>query len=270
MRKPSRRTIVIHAIQVLLVVAFLLLWEYLPKAGDLAHKTHFLNPFFISSPSRVYNRLSDLFAGKDGVDIWHYIWSTFGAALIGTAIGMSLGFACGVLLSSSDTLSRIFHPFIVAINAIPRIALIPIIIILFGLGFKTSIVVAVLVCFFVAFFNSYEGGRVVAPAQLHSARILGASELQLIVSVRMRYALAWTLAALPLGITFAVLSVVTGEVLTGYAGLGRLLLLSTSSADSTLTFSVVVILSVLTLVVVGIAELIKKKILHWWVEGRAT
>jgi NitT/TauT family transport system permease protein len=269
MHRPSLDTVIVRTAQIAILVGFLAAWEYLPKVGSLAEQTHWLNPFFISSPSRVSQRLYDLFSGSIRVNIWPYIWATFGAALIGTVIGMGFGFVLGLILSNSVMASRILHPFIVAINAIPRIALIPIIVILFGLGFETSVVIGVMVVFFIAFFNAYEGGKNVAAAQMHNARILGASDLQILIHVRMRYALAWTLAALPLGITFAVLSVVTGEILTGRKGLGQLLLLSTSTADSTLTFSVVVILAVLTLIVVGVAEFGKRKVLHWWIDGRA-
>jgi NitT/TauT family transport system permease protein len=161
----------------------------------------------------------------------------------------------------------VVQPFVVALNAVPRIALIPIIIILVGPSFGASVVISLIVVFFVAFFNAYEGGRNVTPQLLQNAKILGASRAQIMWQIRSPYVLAWTLAALPLATTFAVISVVTGEILTGYPGLGRLISVAEVTADSSLTFAVVVVMSVMGMVVVGIAQLVKVRVLHWWVSS---
>jgi len=124
-----------------------------------------------------------------------------------------------------------------------------------------------MVVFFVAFFNAFEGGRTVAPHLLDNSSILGASRWQLMWHVRMRYVLAWALAALPLGATFAITTAVTAEILTGYAGMGALITEASSAADASLTFSVVVVLSVVGLGVYGASELLKRRVLYWWGKG---
>ena len=131
-----------------------------------------------------------------------------------------------------------------------------------------GLVMSVLIVFFVVFFNAYEGALSPPQALLQNARLLGATPFQLTNRVRLPYVWVWTLAALPVAATFSVITVVTGEILTGYPGLGQLISSAESSADATLTFAVVVVLSVLGLVVVGICELIRKRALHWWADGR--
>lgn len=154
-----------------------------------------------------------------------------------------------------------FRPFLVALNTVPRIALVPIIVIIFGPTFQSSVVLA----FIVVFWNAYEGGRSVAPQLLECSGLLGASQRQVMIHVRLPYVVAWGLAALPLAASLRIVAVVTGEILTGYPGLGRLISVAQSTADSTLTFAVAITLSVLGLVLVGLAEVVKRRVLHWWV-----
>ncbi len=254
--------------QVLIVVAFLLAWELLPRIEALSSKSRLLDPFFISSPTRVWDRIVDLALGRQGsAEIWPYIWRTLWSAMGGVVIGVTLGAACGLALSASRFLSRVFHPFITAINAVPRVALIPIVVVIFGPTISASIVVAVLVVFFVAFFNAYEGGRTVAPQLLQNAEVLGASSWQSMYRIRLPYSLAWTMAALPLAIGFSLLAVVTAEILTGYEGIGRLISIASVSADASLTFAIVIYLAIIGAAIVGLAELVKKRVLHWWTQS---
>jgi NitT/TauT family transport system permease protein len=161
-------------------------------------------------------------------------------------------------------------PFVIAINASPRIALIPIIVIIVGPTIMASVLTAILVVFFVAFFNAYEGGRTVPVHVLQSARIFGATPGQIMLHVRFPYVMAWTLAALPNAVSFGLVAVVTAEILTGTAGLGRLILQSVTTVESSLTFAVVSLLSVLGIVLVTLAEAFEKRYLHWWAQGEAT
>jgi NitT/TauT family transport system permease protein len=147
--------------------------------------------------------------------------------------------------------------------------MIPIIIILVGPTFQAQVITCVLVVFFVAFFNAFEGGRTIALPVIQNAKLLGASPWHVIWHIRMPYSIAWTLAVLPLITTFAFISVVTSEILTGYPGLGRLLATASDTGDSTLTFAVVIALSVVGLTVVLLASSIKRRVLHWWIVGWA-
>lgn len=263
-RRTSRRAWVTLA-QIALVAVVLVCWEWLPQIPWLADKSHVFDSFFVSSPSKIFLRLRDLFFANHSVTpIWTYIWNTMSASTVGLVIGMVLGGALGMVLGSSALLSDIFRPFLVALNAIPRIALIPIVVVLFGPTWFGSITVSVMVTFFVAFFNAYEGARSVAPPLIQNAQVLGAGRGAIMRHVRLPYVIAWTVAALPLAATFSVISVVTGELLIGAPGLGLLLGNATATADATLTFALVVILSALGVITVVVADQISRRVLHWW------
>lgn len=251
-----------------MVVVGLGLWEFLPRIESLSDRYKFLDPFFVSSPGDTFTRIVDMATGRnDSFVVWPYLKTTLAATFGGLVIGLFSGGALGLLLSNSQFLQRVTRPFIVAVNATPRVAFIPIIVILFGPTQGASIAISVLVVFFVAFFNAFEGGSTVASHLLQNARVLGASERGVMLRVRLPYVFAWTMAALPVAIAFSLVSVVTAEILTGNAGIGRLITTATSTVDATLTMAVVAYLSVVGATIVALADVMKRRVLHWWTAG---
>lgn len=271
-RRANRsRKLRIRLIQIAILVAFLGLWQWLPSVGFLRSHVTFLDPYFISSPSQTATTLLSLMQGTNGyTSVWPAAWSTAIATLVGTAVGTVLGAAVGLITSNYKALSDILRPFILAANAVPRIALIPIIVIMFGPTKTATITTAITVVFFLVFFNAYEGGRSVRPEILENARILGAKPLTTMWQVRRPYTVAWTIASLPNAVSFGLVAVVTAELLTGTNGMGRVLLDSVTTVQSSLTFAVVVILSVLGLALVALAELLRTHLLHWWADGASS
>jgi NitT/TauT family transport system permease protein len=264
-KKRSRRRLKIVASQLLVLVVFFAAWQFLPLIPALAQASHLFDPYFVSSPTRVAVSVYNLAVGANGqVLVWPYLGQTIFTSVIGTIIGIVLGGLGGLILSNFAFMSAVLRPFVVALNATPRIALIPVVVIICGVTQTTSIVIAVMVVFFVAFFNAYEGGISIPQPMVQNARLLGADNFRILSRVRVQYVLAWTIAGLPLAATFAIISVVTGEILTGFHGAGFLLTSAETTGDSSLTFAVVIYLATLGLAVVIIAEGLRKRVLHWW------
>jgi NitT/TauT family transport system permease protein len=263
-RERVRERSVVTGLQVVIAVAFLCAWQWLPEIHAVSSAGHAFNVFFISSPSRIVSEIGDLATGRNGtVDMWKPLGATVGESLLGAVIGITLGAVCGLLLSNSRRLGLIFQPFIVALNAVPLVAVIPILVIISGVGFRTSVILSVVVVFFLVFFNAFEGGRSVAPQLLQNAAILGASSWQVMWQIRRPYVVAWTFTSLPLAITFSLLTVVTTEILTGQSGMGQLISQSTDLANATLTFAVVVVLSIAAMVIVGLSSLLRNRLVPW-------
>jgi NitT/TauT family transport system permease protein len=246
-----------------ITAAFLLLWEYLPDWNWLHEHVHWVDPFFISSPSRVYHELDHLFTGTHGPSVWPYLENTLKATFLGTAVGIAIGLAAGAVLSDGPRVAQIVAPFITMMNSIPRIALIPIVVLIVGPTLQASVVSAVLVVTFIAFFNALQGGRSVPSHVLQNAKLLGANRRQIMFRVRFPFVLMWTFAALPNAIAFGLLTVVTTELLTGSEGMGNLVFSATTNVDATLSFAVVVILSFAGAVIVALTEQLKRRLLHW-------
>ena len=260
----SRLSVV--AAQASVAVVALLAWQFVPQIAGLS-RWRLLDPYFISSPTQVYRSLMNLLFGREGVPaVWEYLLPTFLASVIGLVIAMLLGGTIGLLLGSFDFAGAVLRPFMVALNAVPRVALIPIVVVVFGTGLRSSVVIAFIVVFFVALFNAYEGARTVDAAVRQNAQLLGASGWDIMCRVRFRYSLAWTLSSLPIALSFAIISVVTGEILTGASGMGRLITTATNAADTSMVFAVITVLSVCALLMLWTADRFKARVLHWWIQ----
>jgi NitT/TauT family transport system permease protein len=239
-------------------------WEYLPQVHAISNRIHWMQPFFVSSPSRIYTELRQLMTGSNGVPyLWPYLWRTLEGTLLGTGIGLVIGAILGAFLSNNDRLSRILSIYITVVNSMPRIVLIPIVVVITGPNLRASIVAVILVVTFLAFFNAFEGGRSVPKPVLQNAIVLKAKPRQIMFRVRFPYVLMWTFAVVPNAISFGLITAVTSELLTGPNGMGGLMMTATVNANSTLSFSIVVALSVIGVVLVTLADRVKRAVLHW-------
>jgi NitT/TauT family transport system permease protein len=253
--------------QLFLLAAILAFWQYVPKIHAARHAISALDPFFISSPTLIVKTLHELFTGHGEPSVWTYVWTTLRATIFGCLIGIVTGMAMGLLLSTDVRFRQVLNPFLNAMNAAPKIALIPVVIIILGPSGAASIVVSVMIVFFMVFFNAYMGGRSVPGEMLENARLMGASSFSMMYQIRLRYVLVWTFAALPNAVTYALLGVVTAEILGGGEGLGQLIVQAIGQVDANLTFAVVVLLSVIGVALVAATELLRGKVLHWWPGG---
>src|SRR5580704_12544192 len=168
----------LYLARILVLIAVLAGWQYLPDISALRSRYHFLNPFFISSPEGVVKRMAGLASAPDwSSTVWPYLWQTVEGTLIGFAIGAAGGFIIGLTFSNAPRLNQVFGVFLMALNTLPRIALIPIIILLVGPGTASGVISAISVVFFLVFFNAFDGGTRVPGAVVSNARVMNASPL---------------------------------------------------------------------------------------------
>jgi NitT/TauT family transport system permease protein len=198
--------------------------------------------------------------------VWPYLESTISSTLLGSVLGLLLGLLAGLITSSNRLLAEVLGFFLVAANSVPRIALIPIVVLLAGVGFWTSVWATVMVVFFLAYFSSFEGGSRVPKAILESAAVMKASRGRIMFGIRLPYVALWTSAAIPNAISFGLITAVTTELLSGGQGIGQLMLVATANLDSTGTFAVVTLLSLVGLIMLSGTEWLKRKLLAWAVD----
>ena len=174
-------------IQIGILVGFLLAWQYLPTIHWVTHNVRWTDRFFISSPTEIAKTLRNLSTGHQtqGVTMWPYLRQTVEATVEGTAIGFFLGAVVGLIFSNSPRLNEVFNPFIILMNSIPRIALIPIFILIAKPTINAEILSIVFVVFFLVFFNALEGGRSVSQSSLDNARLLGAGPIDIMRTIRL-------------------------------------------------------------------------------------
>jgi NitT/TauT family transport system permease protein len=251
--------------QLMIVVVFLVAWEELPKIPGITNTFSFMSTFFISSPTLVVRQLGYLVTGGNGATpIWGPLASTLYTALAGTVAALIVGAIGGIAVANWGLLARITRPFLVVVNAIPKVAIIPIIILLVKSQTTSAAVVAFLSVFFLAFYNAAEGASSVPAEMIQNAELLGAQKLRVMLRVRSPYAVAWTLAALPNAIAFGLTATVTVEIISGGSGLGYQLLLGIDNSNANILFAIVFIVSTVGVALVLGAALLRRVLLPWW------
>ena len=170
MNDTTKKRVPILVWQLLLGMTFLLLWELGAAKG-------FLDPSLFSRPSFIAKEVSRLvLTGR----FWLDVATTFIEAALSFAIGSLLGIVCGFVLARSPGTASLFEPYLRMANALPRVVLAPIFFLWFDVGIASKVALGVTVVFFVVFFNTFRGLREVDVVMIDNARILGASERQLI------------------------------------------------------------------------------------------
>jgi len=255
-----------------ILVVLLASWQWLTgiKAISRMPGLYWLDPFFISRPSAIAARFAYLAGGQVRLSIWQMALSTVQSTLWGFAVGVATGFAAGLVLGRHQRLARVFEPYIVAFNSLPRIALVPLITMVFGFGLLAKVVLAWTIVFFIVFFNTYQGARSVDADLIHSARFLGAGERQIMRTVIVPSALAWTFASLTPSISFALIGVVVGEFLGGESGggLGYLIIQSLGTLNAADMMVALLALGVIgSVLALGIKQL-ERRLLRWRPEYR--
>ena len=261
----GRGTIV--AWRLVILVALLGSWEWLTgiKAVSRMPGLYWIDPFFVSRPSEILKRFVFLASDEVRLTIWQMALSTIQSTLWGFVVGVSSGFAAGLLLGRNDRLARIFEPYIIAFNSLPRIALVPLITMIFGFGLLAKIVLAWTIVFFIVFFNTFQVARSVDADLINAARFLGASERQVLRTIVVPSALAWTFASLTPSISFALIGVVVGEFLGGESGggLGYLIIQSLGTLNAADMMVALLVLGVIGIVMALGIKQVESRLLRW-------
>jgi NitT/TauT family transport system permease protein len=248
--------------QLILLCVFLGLWEGLTRVPYLIKNT-FLDPFFISRPSLIGQQLWNWTFGTQAGFLLPHLASTLGATLLGLVVATTTGFLVGLLLSQSPTMAKTLNPFIVSLNSLPRIAMVPLITMVFGLGLLAKVVTAWFVVFFLIFFNTFKGSVSIEKHLLQFCQTLGGTPRQIMWSVRVPSALAWTFAALPNAISFSLVAVVIAEFVGTTKGMGYLIVTALSTLNATEMFAAITVLGLSGIALVAIAERVERRLLRW-------
>lgn len=220
----------------------------------------FIDPFWISSPSRVSLYLWKVIA--DGSIFGHLaitLYETFTGFFIGALAGIGFGF----LLARRETLAQVLDPYIVAFNGIPRIALAPIFIIWFGIGPTSKVILVVIVVFFLTFFNTYSGVKGVDIELKNILRIMGASERQILWKVTIPATVPWITTGLKLSVPYALVGAVVGEFIAASKGLGYLINYNTSLFSTTGALGGIFVLALVVVLCNEVINRAEAYLLRW-------
>lgn len=250
LKGKKRKRILINVIRVGLLIVLLALWEILAQTGAI-------NSFITSSPSRIIKTIGELYS--DG-NLFYHIGITLMETLVGFVIAVFLGYGIAIALWSSDSLRRIFEPYIVVLNSLPKIALGPLIIIWIGTGYTAIIFMTVLVAVIVCIMNTLTGFLSVDKTMLTLMRAMGATKWQTLQKLVIPASVPSLMNTLKVAVGLAWIGSIMGEYIVSRAGLGYLIVYGGQVFKLDLVMTSTIILCALAGGMYGIVALIERKL----------
>ncbi len=252
-----RYRLVVNLLRLLVAVVVVGGWELAARIG-------WIDSFFFGQPSGVARQIWIwITQGTAEGPLWEQVAVTMEETVIGFIIGVVLGVVSGVVLGRNRLLSDIFGPYIKAGNSIPRVVLGSIFAIALGLGMESKIALAVVLVFFIVFFNAFQGVRAVERNLVANAQILGASPRQLSMHVIIPSALSWIIASLHTSFSFALVGAVVGEFLGSTKGLGSLIVTAQNTFNPNGVLAAMVILAAVSLTAEALITALENRLIRW-------
>jgi len=219
-----------------------------------------LPAFIVPAPSAIARAL---YQGIDSQIYAAHLYVTLAETLLGFALGCALAFALGSVIAVSRAVEYYLYPVVVMFQAMPKVALVPIILIWFGLGITSKVVSAALVAFFPLMVNTIVGLRSADEDRVNLMRSLGATRWQIFRMLQLPNALPYLFAGLEIAMIFALIGAIVAELISAEKGLGMLMQSMSFTMDVAGQFSILVILAVLGLVLNGAITLVRRQVLFW-------
>jgi NitT/TauT family transport system permease protein len=248
--KPTGATFLLR---LLLIVVFLAVWEAIVRLFAIP-------AFILPAPTSIFMALYRGIASSLYLD---HVWVTLTETLLGFALGTILAFALGIAVALSRRTEYFLYPFIVMFQAMPKVALVPLIIIWCGLGLISKVVSAALVAFFPLMVNTIVGLRSADEDRINLMRSLAATRGQIFWMLQLPNAMPYIFAGLEIAMIFALIGAIVAEFVGAQSGLGMLMQSMNFTMDVAGQFSVLLILSVLGLALNSLVSEVRRRVLFW-------
>jgi len=246
----------IVATQAGVLVVFIALWE-------IAANTGVVDPFFWSKPSAIWSTMITFFTEGDAFTDIAY---TFRSTILGFIIGTSCGAMLGMSFWWSRNYALIMQPYIICLESIPKLALAPLIILVFGMGLSSKVAIATALTLIVSTLTAYSGVQAVDKDQEKLFYSLGASRWQVFTKLVAPSCVPWIISILRVNIGLALTGSIVGEFVSSQHGLGRTILYAGSTYEIALVWVAVIVLSALSIVmyigVTWLEKFLRKGVVH--------
>ncbi|GAB4179917.1 MAG: ABC transporter permease [Thalassobaculales bacterium] len=234
-------------------LAFLLVWKFYVTAYGVSK-------FILPAPEAVLAAFLRLLGEPR---IWSHIGITLYETVAGFAAAVLAGVSLGALMGKLRWLERAFKPFVIALQVVPKVALIPLFILWFGFGPESKVVIAAVLGFFPIFTNTLLGVKSVEAGHRDVMHALSASRLQTLICLELPSALPYVLAGMEMGIVLSVIGAVVGEYLGGNQGLGHMAVATLSNFEVDALFAVILMLSLMGLGLYMCIVLLRRLAIPW-------
>jgi NitT/TauT family transport system permease protein len=240
------------------VVAFLAFWEAVVQFG-------LVNPLFVSSPSRIAAAGYELFASGT---IWGDLAASGLEFCLGYGLAIAIGVPLGVLMGWYGRVNAVLDPFVSALYATPRIALLPLVMIWFGIGLMSRVAIVFLGALFPILINTITGMRTIDADFIKVARSFGAGDRQLFLTVALPSSVPLLLAGLRLGLGHALIGIVVGEMFGATEGLGYLISVAGARFQTDKVMVGILIIAGAGMAMTQVLRAIERRFERWRPSGR--
>jgi NitT/TauT family transport system permease protein len=240
----------------LLLVAILVVWEIACRALSVSE-------FVLPTPSSIAVALVE-FAGPIMTNAWRTFWTT----MIGFGLSIVVGVLLGFLIGSSKFAYSAMYPLLTAFNSVPKAALVPILVVWFGIGAGPAILTAFLISFFPIMVNIATGLATLEPELEDVLRVLGAKRLDVLLKVGLPRSMPYFFASLKVAITLAFVGTTVSEMSASNDGIGQLLLTAGSQSRMPLAFAGLVVIGVMAMAMYELFSWIERHTTAWAHRGQ--
>jgi NitT/TauT family transport system permease protein len=249
------RTIVRRFLPWVVIAGMFLFWEIFVRLFDIPQ-------FVLPAPSAIF---AELWRWRQ--PILENSWQTLMTTLVGFAFAIVIGGIGGVLLGSSRVVYDGFYPALIAFNSVPKVAVIPVLVIWFGIGTIPAVITAFLLSFFPILVNVATGIATVEPELRDVLRALGATRRQVIMKVGLPRAMPYFFASLKIAMTVAFVGSIVAETVAANAGIGHLMLVASSRFEVPLAFAGLIVTGLMGVGMYVICVAIEQRMTGWATRG---
>ena len=232
-------------------IALVVVWQYgAPAAG--------IPQYVLPLPSSIAARFAETFM----VQLAGLMMTAF-TTLIGLALALAIGILLALLVVYMPALRSVIMPLLASFNGIPKIAIAPLFVIWFGLGYQSKIVLAFLLALFPVFVNSLTGLGEIETDLLDLSTLAGGTPWRIFLKVRLMNAVPYITDALKVAFPLALVGSIVGEFIGGNDGIGHLILLGQFDLDTPLVFAALLSITAFTTMGIGLIVLLERSVLKW-------
>ena len=251
-----RRQRFLNALPWLIILCFLLLWQIFVRVLGIAE-------FVLPAPTVIAASM---------VKWWEPLMTNAGMTLMTTSIGFTfaivVGLLAGIAFGSSTIIYRGVYPLLIAFNSVPKVALVPVLVLWFGINAVPAIITAFVISVFPIVVNVATGIATIEPEQRDVLRALGARQRDIMLKVGLPRAMPYFFASLKIAITVAFVGSITAETVASESGIGHLMIVAASRFDVPLVFAGLIVTAIMGVAMYAIAAIIENHTTKWATRGR--
>ena len=240
--------LLIHFTRIIILLLIIFLWEYLSTKG-------IINSFIYSSPSKIFITIKNLYIENN---LFNHIFITTYETIISFLITTILGIIISIILWYSNFLEKVLDPYLIVINSLPKVALGPVIIIIFGANIKSIIIMALLISLIVVISNIYTGFMNTDKNMILLLKSFKGTKFQILTNLIIPYNYNVIVSSLKINISMTLIGIIMGELLVSKQGIGYLINYGKEVFNLNMVFSGIIILLIVSYLMYLLVVILEK------------